>query len=88
MSFYRFHDDLTIKRPIPKIPHEHLLATLLNKHEKEIFNYHEHQSLLENIPEEELDEEEMKLAWEEFNKEKDAAVPTVPEQQPNFQNEV
>lgn len=34
-----------------------------------IYQYHEHQSLLENLPHEELDEEEMKVAWDEFNKE-------------------
>lgn len=54
----------------------------MTNHEKEIFIYHEHQSLLENLPEEELDEDEMKLAWEEFNKEKEATFSIVPQEPP------
>lgn len=68
----RYNDDSETERPIPKVPHDNLLAILLNKHPKEIYEYHEHQSLLENLPHEELDEEEMKIAWEEFNKEQEA----------------
>lgn len=39
---------------------------------KDIFKYHEHQSLLENLPGEGLNDDEIKLAWEEFRKEQDA----------------
>lgn len=66
---FRLDDDLRESRPIPKVPQDKLLAILLKNHQNEIFKYHEHQSLLENMPNEKLDEEEMKLAWEEFHKE-------------------
>jgi len=35
-----------------------------------IINYHEHDSLLENRPEENLSEDERKAAWEEYEREK------------------
>lgn len=43
---------------------------MLQNHEKIIYKYHEHQSLLENKEEEGLNEEERKAAWEEFENEK------------------
>lgn len=58
-------------RPTPKPPADELLRNLLMTFEKEIFKYHEHQALLENRPDEELNEDDMKTAWEEFNTEKD-----------------
>ncbi|CAG2054614.1 unnamed protein product, partial [Timema podura] len=49
---------------------DRLLAELLKEHEKVIENYHEHDSLLENKQEEELNEEERKAAWEDYENEK------------------
>lgn len=57
-------------RPIPLVPKDVLLGEMLQKHEDKIYKYHEHQSLLENKEDEELNEEERKAAWEEFEKEK------------------
>lgn len=69
MITYNFDYEET--RPILKPPADELLRTLLMTFEKEIYKYHEHQILLENRPDEELNEDEMKMAWEEFNKEKE-----------------
>ena len=47
-----------------------ILADLLSSHKEWIVQYHEHDSLLENRPDEELNEEERKNAWEEYEREK------------------
>nr|XP_023025621.1 transcriptional regulator ATRX homolog [Leptinotarsa decemlineata] len=57
-------------RPIPMVPKDVLLGEMLQKHEKTIYKYHLHQSLLENKEDEGLNEEERKAAWEEFENEK------------------
>ncbi|XP_030744954.1 transcriptional regulator ATRX homolog isoform X1 [Sitophilus oryzae] len=58
-------------RPIPLVPTDVLLGEMLQKYENTIFKYHEHQSLLENKQDEELNEEERKSAWDEFENEKE-----------------
>ncbi|KAK4885550.1 hypothetical protein RN001_001821 [Aquatica leii] len=60
-------------RPTPPLPADCLLAKVLQNC-NEIFRYHEHQSLLENLPDENLNEDEMKLAWDEFNKENENEI--------------
>lgn len=65
----RFNLNLEEPRPTPKPPSDKLLAKLLLEPDTVIFKYHEHQALLENRPDEELNEEEMKLAWEEYHQE-------------------
>ena len=47
-----------------------MLADLLQKRERWIVAYHEHDSLLENKIDEELSEEDRKAAWEEYEDEK------------------
>nr|CAD7456962.1 unnamed protein product [Timema tahoe] len=69
-ELYTFDPEQTTKRPIPILPKDRLLAELLKEHEKVIENYHEHDSLLENKQEEELNEEERKAAWEDYENEK------------------
>lgn len=61
-------------QPTPLIPKDVLLTELLQKEKDRIFKYHEHQSLLENKEDEELDEAERKAAWEEYENEKTARV--------------
>lgn len=58
------------ERPIPLVPKDILLGEMLQKYDKIIYKYHEHQSLLENKEEECLNEEERKAAWDEFENEK------------------
>ncbi|KAB0803202.1 hypothetical protein PPYR_00172 [Photinus pyralis] len=55
---------------IPLVPKDKLLGELLQMESDRIYKYHEHQSLLENIEVEELNEAERKAAWEEFEREK------------------
>lgn len=69
---FRFNGDPTEDRPIPMVPKDRLFADLLQTHEKNIWKYHEHNSLLENREDEILNEEERKAAWEEFENEKKA----------------
>ncbi|KAF5307148.1 hypothetical protein FQR65_LT00664 [Abscondita terminalis] len=60
-------------RPTPPLPADCVLAKVLQSC-TEIFRYHEHQSLLQNLPDENLNEDEMKLAWDEFNKENENEI--------------
>ncbi|XP_063222750.1 transcriptional regulator ATRX homolog isoform X2 [Bacillus rossius redtenbacheri] len=59
----------------PMLPKDRLLAELLKEHEKIIETYHEHDSLLENKEEEELNEEERKAAWDDYENEKKGKPP-------------
>lgn len=58
------------ERPIPLVPKDVLLGEMLQKYDRILYKYHEHQSLLENKESEGLNEEERKAAWEEFENEK------------------
>lgn len=69
-KMYRTNFRMEEERPVHKLPSDEVLANTY-LHNPEVFRYHEQQTLLENLPHEELDEEEMKLAWDEFNKEKE-----------------
>ncbi|XP_034242140.1 transcriptional regulator ATRX homolog isoform X2 [Thrips palmi] len=66
----------------PKLPKDHLFAELLKKYKSTITSYHEHDSLLENKEEEELNESERQAAWEDYENEKKGPImqqPVVPE---------
>ncbi|GLV36408.1 XNP [Carabus blaptoides fortunei] len=57
--------------PRPTLPYDRLLAKLWDMHNPVLYKFHDHESMLENLPHEELNEEEMKLAWEEFHNEEE-----------------
>ena len=76
LELYRFQPEPE-EAQIPLVPKDKLLADILSNEvtKKLIVNYHEHDSLLEERPEENLTEEERKSAWEEFEKEKETRAP-------------
>ncbi|KAH9517068.1 hypothetical protein DERF_007768 [Dermatophagoides farinae] len=54
------------KIEIPIVPVDQLLAKLLKKHLNKIISYHDHDFLLENLPEEQLSNDDKLLAWKEW----------------------
>lgn len=60
------------ERPPPALPKDRLLAELLRTHPKEIWQFHEHDSLLENKVEENLSTDEVDAAWREYEHERAA----------------
>ncbi|KAK0163108.1 hypothetical protein PV327_006816 [Microctonus hyperodae] len=60
------------------LPKDRLIAEIFLRHKKLVETYHEHDSLLENITEEELDDEERKQAWLEYEQEKLGKRPILP----------
>ena len=71
-ELYNFdlYTNATGERPTLNLPKDRLLAEIFLKYKDSVENYHEHDSLLENKAEEELDEEERKQAWLEYEEEK------------------
>jgi transcriptional regulator ATRX len=53
---------------------DRLLAELYQKHKVLVEEYFEHDSLLEDRPDENLTEEEQRAAWDEFENEKELLV--------------
>ncbi|XP_055632725.1 transcriptional regulator ATRX-like isoform X2 [Toxorhynchites rutilus septentrionalis] len=56
-------------RETPILPADDLLASLLRNHPDCVFKYHEHDSLLENKPEQDLSEDDKKEAWAAYERE-------------------
>lgn len=73
-ELYMFNPDSKSKRPTPMVPKDRLLAEMLIKNKDWIVNYHEHDSLLQNISEEDLTEEERQAAWVEYEAEREGIV--------------
>ena len=73
-ELYTFNHDIDENRPLPNLPKDNLLADIFLGHKDLIVNYHEHDSLLENRPEEGLSEEERKAAWAEYETEKERGL--------------
>lgn len=72
-ELYYFEPDFFDEKSIVfDIPEDQLLKSLLVDCKRWISKYHEHDSLLENKLNEGLSEEERKVAWEEYENEKNA----------------
>lgn len=56
-------------RETPILPADDLLASLLRNHPDCAFKYHEHDSLLENKPEQDLSEDDKREAWAAYERE-------------------
>jgi hypothetical protein len=71
-EMYDFRPDIydPDKQQIPLMPSDDLLKSLLTECKKWIVKYHEHDSLLENLLNEGLSDEERKAAWAEYEAEK------------------
>ncbi|XP_043490866.1 transcriptional regulator ATRX-like isoform X2 [Polistes fuscatus] len=70
-ELYKFEPYTNIDKPTLNLPKDRLLAEIFSKYKDLVENYHEHDSLLENKADEELDEEERKQAWLEYEEEKE-----------------
>ncbi|KYN23065.1 Transcriptional regulator ATRX like protein, partial [Trachymyrmex cornetzi] len=70
-ELYMFEGYDDRKKSELNLPKDRLLADIFLKLKDIVKNYHEHDSLLENKAEEELNEEERKQAWLEYEKEKE-----------------
>lgn len=69
-ELYKFEPNPNNGEKTLNLPKDRLLAEIFLKYKKYVENYHEHDSLLENKAEEELNEEERKQAWLEYEEEK------------------
>ncbi|XP_044730709.1 transcriptional regulator ATRX homolog [Chrysoperla carnea] len=83
-EIYKFTPMSGEEKPIPMVPKDRLLAETLQELSKQIFKYHEHDSLLEHKEDEELDEEERKAAWDEFENEKQQKPPPMMNYYPQY----
>ena len=70
-ELYKFNPGTNEKPKLPNVPKDVLLADVFIEYKDLIMSYHEHDSLLESRPEEELTEEERKAAWDEYELEKE-----------------
>ena len=75
-ELYLFEPDSHTRRPTPNLPKDRLLAELTIQRKEWIVTFHEHDSLLENKEEEELNEADRKAAWDDFENEKRGVVPS------------
>nr|XP_029720003.1 transcriptional regulator ATRX [Aedes albopictus]XP_029720004.1 transcriptional regulator ATRX [Aedes albopictus] len=78
-------------REVPILPADDVLASLLRNHPDCVFKYHEHDSLLENKPEQDLSEEDKREAWAAYereiqNNEKPSYLGGNMNMMPNFMN--
>ncbi|XP_052846278.1 transcriptional regulator ATRX homolog isoform X2 [Drosophila gunungcola] len=74
MELYSYELKPSSEREMPILPKDRLFAEILTEHDKLIFKYHEHDSLLEQEEHENLTEEERKSAWAEYEAEKTRTV--------------
>lgn len=68
-DLYTFSEHSYSQRETPIMPHDDVLKFLLKNYDQQIYKYHEHDSLLENKPEQDLSEEEKQEAWDSYENE-------------------
>lgn len=56
------------QRPVPIRPADNILSSLLHNFPELVYKYHEHDSLLENKPEQDLSEADKAEAWAAYEK--------------------
>lgn len=61
-----FPYELKPQERTPNFPDDDILRYLLHAHPKSAYTFHEHDSLLENKPEQELNEDEKNEAWNSY----------------------
>ena len=72
-ELYKFNHDVLFKnRSVLNPPKDKLLADLIDEHEGMILRYHEHDTLLENQPEEDLSDEQRNVAMKSYRDERRA----------------
>lgn len=69
-ELYIYNPEEKSSTDTPLVPKDILLAELVRQEDSWIVTHHEHDTLLENKEEEELNEDERKAAWEDYEKEK------------------
>lgn len=74
-ELYAFLPESPDTRETPILPKDRLMAELIQSYSDIILKHHQHDSLLENQEDEELNEEERKAAWQEFENEKNNVPP-------------
>lgn len=68
-AFYEYQPEVSPNRVLKK-PEDELLASILENHPDLIVDFHEHDSLLEIVPDHDLTEEEKLQAWHEWESDK------------------
>lgn len=76
-ELYKCDFDIEDSPPLPQLPEDNLLSKVLYRCGS-IYKYHDHFGLLKNIPNEELNEQELNAAWDEFIKENEARTNVQP----------
>lgn len=71
-QLYEFTEYDPKHRETPVMPRDDVLKFLLSNYQQQIFKYHEHDSLLENKPEQDLSEAEKQEAWDLYENEQRA----------------
>ncbi|OQR71794.1 hypothetical protein BIW11_10777 [Tropilaelaps mercedesae] len=70
-DLYKFTRYEEAEKVVPHVPKDCLLAELILRHKDNIVKVHEHQQMLQNL-EDDLSQEDRRVAWEEYQREKDA----------------
>lgn len=73
-------------RPNPQMPADEFLKFLLHTYPKQVYKYHDHERLLENKPDQDLNDDEKNEAWQLYEAEL-SGNPRIPLNNPLLNNE-